>query len=280
MTATPHPSDEQRQIWNGAKGHAWVDAQEVLDRMFQPIETLLTESLDPARDGRVLDVGCGTGAITLAAARRLGASGHCTGIDISQPMIDAAAARARRDAVAARFLCADAETHPFETASVDVILSRFGIMFFADPVRAFTNLRRAARPGGRLQAAAWRSAAENPFMTTAERAAAPLLAKLPTPRPGAPGQFAFADAARVRRILAESGWSAIDIRPVDPVFTLPAAGLEEYATRLGPLGQILPEMDAPARARIVETVRAAFAPFVAGDQVRYTAACWLVSATA
>ena len=151
----------------------------------------------PPAGGRVLDVGCGTGSTTLAVARRLGAKGRCIGIDISEPMIAAARARAEREGTPASFIRADAQTHAFEPASFDMIISRFGVMFFDDSVRAFANLRRAAKQTPSLRFIAWRSAAENPFMTTAERAAAPLLPNLPARRPDAPGQFAFADRDRV-----------------------------------------------------------------------------------
>jgi hypothetical protein len=153
-------------------------------------------------------------------------------------------------------------------------------MFFDDPVRAFANLRRAARAGAALTFIAWRSATENPFMTAAERAAAPLLPNLPARRPDAPGQFAFADQGKVGRILEESGWSGIDIRPIDVPCTLPAQGLARYVTRLGPVGLILQEADERTRAEVSETVRAAFDPYVHGAEVRFTAACWMVGARA
>src|SRR6185312_14056783 len=143
--------------------------------------------------------------------------------------------RAERESAPARFLCADAQTYAFDAGSFDMIISRFGVMFFDDSVRAFANLRRAETKGAHLQAIAWRSAADNPFMTTAERAAAPFLPEMPARRPDEPGQFAFADNSRVHSILEKSGWSAIDIQPLDVVCTLPKRELEGYITRLGPL---------------------------------------------
>src|SRR4029453_15134155 len=139
----------------------------------------------------------------------LGANGTCTGIDISNPMIAAARARAEREGTPATFIVADAEDHPFEPASFDMFISRFGVMFFDDVVRAFANLRRAATDGAQLRFLAWRSPAENPFMTTAERAAAPLLPNVPARPPGGPGQFAFADQSRVHRFLEAGGWAQI-----------------------------------------------------------------------
>ena len=153
-------------------------------------------------------------------------------------------------------------------------------MFFKDSVRAFANLRRAATDEALLRFIAWRGPAENPFMTTAERAAAPLLPDLPVRRPDEPGQFAFADPDRIRRILAESGWAGIGIRPVDVSCALPESELVHYLTRLGPVGLALGGVDEQTRAHVIDTVRAAFDPFVQGTEVRFTAACWLVDAHA
>ena len=115
-------------------------------------------------------------------------------------------------------------------------------------------------------------------MTTAERAAAPLLANIPPRVPDEPGQFGFANAQRVRRILEGSGWSEIDIQPIDVVCTFPEKELTRYATRFGVLGRALPEVDEGTRARVVDTVRAAFEPYVHGAEVRYDAACWMIGA--
>ena len=279
--SAPNPGgDDQATLWNTTAGCAWVEAQETLDRMYQPIEDLLVAEVMGGSPRRVLDVGCGTGATTLAVARRLGAAGECVGADISAPMLDAARARAAREGMPATFVVADAETHPFEPASFDAILSRFGVMFFGDSVRAFANLWRAARSGAALRCVVWRSPDENPFSTAAERAATPLLPNLPPRVPDAPGQFGFANAHRVHDILAASGWTGIDLRPIDVECTLPASELERHATRLGPLGRVLQEADEATRARVIEAVRGAFEPFVHGAEVRYVAACWMVGARA
>jgi len=228
----------------------------------------------------VLDVGCGTGSTTLAFARALGAKGRCTGIDISGPMIAAARARAELESTAVSFIQADAQVYAFEPASFDVIVSRFGVMFFDDAVQAFTNLRLAARDGAELLFVAWRGAAENPFMTTAERAAVQFLPNIPARQPDAPGQFAFADQSRVYRILEASGWVGIDIQPIDVVCTLPEKELVRYLTLVGPVGRIVQEADDRTREQVVATVLPAFEKYVQGADVRFTAACWRVGARA
>ena len=268
----------QAALWNGPAGRSWVDAQALTDRVYGPFEHLLVDAVAAVSRGAVLDVGCGTGQTTAAVARRLGVDSRCTGIDISEPMIAAARARVERDGTPARFIRADAQDYAFEPASVDTIMSRFGVMFFDDPVRAFVNLRRAGTDDAALRVIVWRNAAQNQFMTTAERAAAPLLPNLPPRRPDGPGQFAFAEDGRVRGILEESGWTSIDIRPIDVECTFPEADLVPYLTRLGPVGLILQEADERTRARVVAAVRPAFDPYVHGADVRFTAACWMVEA--
>jgi SAM-dependent methyltransferase len=278
MSAVQKSEAEQTMQWGGRRGQTWVEAQELIDRLFQPFEEMLVEAVDAVAGRRVLDIGCGTGSATVAVARRLGAEGRSVGVDISEPMIAAARARAERERVPATFVCADAQTYAFEPASYDTIISRFGLMFFGDSVRAFANLRRAAKDGAALRAIVWRTAADNPFMTVAERAAAPLLPNLPVRKADEPGQFAFGDPQRVRDILERSGWSGIDLRPLDVDCTLPETDLVSYLARFGPVGVALQGADEPTRARVVDTVRAAFDPYVHGADVRFTAACWSVAA--
>jgi ubiquinone/menaquinone biosynthesis C-methylase UbiE len=280
MDTAQQNDNQQATLWNGLAGRAWVEMQEPLDKILKPFEDLLVEAVSRGPGGRVLDVGCGTGSTTLALARLLGAKGRSIGIDISDAMIAAARSRAERESTPASFICADAQAHAFEPASFDAIISRFGVMFFDDPIRAFANLRRAATDNAELRFVAWRSAAENPFMTTAERAAAPLLPNLPARQPDAPGQFAFANDRRVYTILEESGWAGIDIRPIDVACTLPEKELVPYMTRLGPVGRVLQQTDDRTRAQVIKTVRAAVDPYVRGAEVRFTAACWMVTAQA
>lgn len=278
MSGASQVYDEQAVHWNGRAGRSWVDQQELLDGMFRPMEELLVGTILQGGTDNILDVGCGTGGITLAAARRLGAGGTCVGMDISRPMIAAAADRAAREGLPAQFICADVQDHAFAPGGFDRIISRFGVMFFRDSVAAFRNLRFAVRPGGRMHFIAWRSPEENPFMTTAERAAAPLLDNLPArPRAG-PGQFAFADPQCVQAILVESGWTDVEMLAADLPCRLPRDQLVRYFTTLGPVGLALEGFGEAARSLVVEAVQPAFDPYVIGNEVRFMAACWSVTA--
>lgn len=278
MAATHRQDEDQAQRWNGSAGCAWVEAQQMLDRTLQPFEELLVAEVSASGARQVLDVGCGTGSATRAVARLVGAQGRCVGIDISEQMIAAARVIAEQEHAPATFVCADAQKHAFESPAFDLIMSRFGVMFFEDSVQAFANLRSACGEGASLRCIVWRSPAENPFMTAAERAAAPLLPNLPPRRPDAPGQFGFADDRRVHSILKESGWSEIDIRPIDVTCTLPEQELIRYGTRFGPVGIALQQADPQTRTRVAAAVRAAFDPYVHGAEVRFTACCWMVGA--
>ena len=280
MENRPTPANDQAALWNGPSGHAWVEAQETLDQMLRPFEELLLADMAAGSAQKVLDIGCGTGSTTLAVARALEPTGHATGIDISEPMLALARERAARAGAQATFVCADAQRYPFEPGAVDAIVSRFGVMFFDDAVAAFTNLRRAARPDAALRFVAWRSAAENPFMTTAEQAAAPLLPELPPRRPNAPGQFFFADRERVRAILTNSGWTDVAIEPADVTCEFPANALDAYLARLGPVGTVLRDADEATRARVTQAIRPAFERYIQDDVLRFTGACWLATARA
>ena len=162
MQTAQQTNEQQIALWNGSAGRAWVETQESLDRLFEPFENLLVEAVAARRAQRVLDVGCGTGSTTLAIARRLGTHGAAVGVDLSEPMIALAQTRAAAESAPPRFVCADAQRHAFEPASFDMIVSRFGVMFFDDSVRAFANLRRAAKPAADLNAIVWRGPQRTP----------------------------------------------------------------------------------------------------------------------
>lgn len=281
MTVAETPNREQTALWNEGSGHTWVEMNALLDRMLAPFETQLIGAAFPGEGRRVLDIGCGAGATTLAMARRLGPDGLALGVDISGPLVTAAKARASAEGLdQAAFVQADAQTYAFEPGEFDAVISRFGVMFFDDPEAAFANIRRALRPGGRLTFQAWRSPMENPFMIAAATAAAPFLPAMTPPQPDAPGQFGFADGGRVRRTLQASGWSDIEVSPLDLPNEVSESDLMAYVTRLGPAGAALRDADDALKAKVVEALELAFRPFVQRGAARFTSACWLVTARA
>jgi SAM-dependent methyltransferase len=281
MQQSAQTNTQQAALWNDGSGKAWVDLQPILDEVLAPFERLLVDAGYPGEGGSVLDIGCGAGATTLAMARRVGSSGRCVGLDISEPLVALARKRAHAEGAAnVEFVAGDAQTYAFPPGRFDAVVSRFGVMFFDDPVAAFANIRQAVKPGGRLAFVAWRSAAENDFMTTAARAAAPFLPPAPPSDPNAPGQFAFADRDRVRRILEQSGWSSVGVEEADVPCEISETNLMTYVTRLGPVGAALRETDPATAEKIKSALPAAFAHFVSGGRARFDAACWLVKALA
>lgn len=277
---SPTANRDQAAHWNATAGRTWAELQDLLDRVLEPFVEPVVAAAFPGPGGRVVDIGCGAGASTLAMARRLGPEGFALGVDISAPLVEAAKARAADAGLPAAFVQADAQTYPFESEAFDAAISRFGVMFFEDPEAAFRNIRRGLRADGRLAFAAWRSPAENPFMIAAAAAVGPLLPQFAVPPPGAPGQFAFADGDRVRRILDASGWRDVEVAPLDRVLSMPEADLMTYVTRMGPVGLALQDADESLRARVVQALEAAFRPMVRDGAATFDAACWLVTARA
>lgn len=265
--------------WDRA-GQVWVEHQALLDRLMAPIAEAVIDAAGPVNGEAVLDIGCGSGATTFAAAWRVGPTGRAVGVDISPALVELARRRAGEDEVeGVDFLLADAQTHIFQHG-FDAIISRFGVMFFPDPVAAFVNLRQALKPGGKLAFAAWRSPEENPLSLIPLQAAAPFLPELPRFEKDAPGRFAFADPDRVRTILAQAGWRAVEVAPMDTTSPLSFDELLTMSLRVGPLNPLLAQQDDAVRGRVLEAVAAALEPYVKDGVARMTSACWLVTATA
>ena len=272
-------NEAQITHWREQSGPGWVRGQDRMDRQLGPLGDLARERLAPEPGEAVVDVGCGTGQTTLQLADAVGPDGRVVGVDVSPPMLALARERAHgRDNVS--FLEADAQTHLFAPGSFDALYSRFGIMFFDDPVAGFANLGAAMRPGGRLSFVCWRPPEYNQFMTEGVRVIAPLIAPPPPPPPNAPGPYAFADADRVRAILTSAGWSSVEIDPQDTTI-LVAANLDEAIAGLqevGPTAGMLRDAPDSTRAEALDLLRASFGPRIAGDGLQASAAVWIVHA--
>ncbi|MBD0271483.1 MAG: methyltransferase domain-containing protein [Acetobacteraceae bacterium] len=280
------PNAAQVAYWNSPVSAGWLAEQERFDALFAPLTEAALDLAAPLPGERAVDVGCGCGATVLTLARRVGPGGGVLGLDVSERLVGRARERIAEAGLGAvaRVELADAALRPF-APEADLLFSRFGVMFFADPVAAFANLRRASRPdGGRMVFAAWRPLAENPWFSIPLRAARARVA-LPEeapPEPGAPGPFAFDDAERVRGILDAAGWRGVEIVPHDTVLRLAGPGQVEEAARgaarVGPLARALAGAGEEVR-RAAETAAAeALRPFDGPEGVSMPGAVWFVSA--
>ena len=272
-------NQDQIEYWNGRQGQNWARQQDYTDRILGHI----TEAFLPfaaAKPGeRVLDIGCGCGTTTFSFAQYVGREGNVAGVDISAPMLAVAQARAAASNADIPFIEADASTYDFQPV-FDLVASRFGVMFFADPVAAFRNIRNAVARNGRLAFVCWRAMEENGWAATPIKAARPLLPPQETPDPHAPGPFAFANGERVRAILAGAGFKDIHIEKFDGHMDM-AATIEEAAQHtmtIGPLSRAVAELDDTAKVKIREVVTDALKPYATPHGVRGPVACWLVRA--
>lgn len=272
-------NEDQIKFWNEKAGQNWTLLQARMDANMAAMGEAIVAFAQAGPGMAVLDVGCGTGATSLALA---GAGATVTGLDISKPMLELARERAAGAGLPITFIEADASAYPF-APDFDVIVSRFGVMFFDAPAQAFANLRKALKPGGRIAFICWRTPAENPWAVAPLMAAKPFLPEQPPPDPLAPGPFAFCDPGRIEDILGRSGFSAIRIEKYDGVMTLGTdlAATAAQTLQIGPLSRAVGEVDEATRARIVEAVRGALAEFIRPDgEIAPAAACWLVAAKA
>jgi SAM-dependent methyltransferase len=284
MSAAPIHADNaaQADYWNASAGQRWTDYQEHQDQVLRPVSDRLIAAVAPKPGDRVIDVGCGCGATTIDFAARVTPGGEVLGVDISEPMLGRARERAPQDQPI-RFERADATVYDFKPGAADLVASRFGVMFFADPARSFANLRKALKPGGRLAFACWREAKQNPFFILPLREASKHAPPLPETNPEDPGPFAFASEARVRQILKDAGFADIVLKPHDLELDIATGrGLEtavRAAMTIGPTSRMLDGQSEAVRAAVTADIRKALAAHARGDSVPLGAAIWIVTAT-
>jgi SAM-dependent methyltransferase len=275
------PNEPMVELWNTRSGQTWVRFQDQLDRQIDALGLATMDALAPRPGEAVLDIGCGCGQTSVELAGRVGQTGRVLGVDVSEPMLAVARERlAPTGSGEVEYLRADAQTTQFGARAFDAAFSRFGVMFFDDPVAAFANIRSAMKAGGRLAFLCWRSPVENPLMTAPMRAAAHLLPPASPGDPLAPGPFAFADPDRVRTILEGAGWSEVRLAPHDELSgAQPIADAIELALNLGPLGMALRE-NPDRREAVREVLDGALEPYARDGIVRMPTATWIVTATA
>jgi SAM-dependent methyltransferase len=284
MSAAPIHADNaaQSEYWNASAGQRWTDHQEHQDQVLGPVSDRLIAVAAPKPGDRVIDVGCGCGATTIDFAARVSPDGEVLGLDISEPMLARARERAPQN-LPIRFERADATVYDFEPNGADLVASRFGVMFFADPARSFANLRRSLKPGGRLVFACWREPKQNPWLILPLREAGKHAPPLPETNPEDPGPFAFANEARVGKILSDAGFADIVLEPHHLELDIAAGhGLDtavRAAMTIGPTSRMLDGQSEAVRAAATADIRKALAAQARGDSVPLGAAIWLVRAT-
>jgi SAM-dependent methyltransferase len=274
---------DQIAYWNGPGGQRWADRQQAQDILLKPIADTLIDRARPKAGERIIDVGCGSGATSIAFAQQVGSSGHVFGIDVSGPMLARARASAPKE-LPVDFELADATVYPFDPASFDLLASRFGVMFFAEPSRSFANLRKALRPSARLAFACWREPRENPFFMAPLQAVYKHVPKLPQQAPEDPGPFSFASEARVHRILGEAGFTGIAMEPHNLALDVAIGrGLDaavQSALEIGPASRALEGHPADVRAAATNSIREVLSTFAKGETVPLPASIWIVTARA
>jgi SAM-dependent methyltransferase len=289
MTPSPRdiahsgPNADQIEYWNETSGPKWVALADDLDRMIAPLGLRAMDAAAIAAGERVLDVGCGCGQTSLELVRRVGANGRVLGVDVSAPMLESARQRAsQRKGGRLEFMLADAQTAALERAAFDLLFSRFGVMFFADPVAAFSNLRRALVSGGRLAFVCWQPLQANPWMLVPLGAAAKHIPLPPPPPPGAPGPFAFGDAERVARILAQAGFAQVELEACEMPIRVGSGDLDSAVRFLlegaGPMSAALKDATGEVREKVAASVRAALEPFQRPGGVELPSATWIATA--
>jgi SAM-dependent methyltransferase len=273
---------DQQEYWNTVAGPRWVGLAGFVEKRVQKVNDLLLARSAVAPGEKVLEVGCGTGAATVPLAEAVGDTGEVVGIDISEPMLAGARERISHSGLRnITLLRADAQVHALGPNRFDLIASRFGVMFFADPVAAFRNLRGATRPGGRLCFACWAALEENrqwliPYEVVLRHLGPP------APKPlHAPGPLAFSDAEYLRSVLEGAGYRDIEIRRETP--DIIGAGPREeaeHALIMGPSGRLIEEKKPQESVRqlIKQQMTEAFAAYTKGKEMVLPSTIFLVTA--
>lgn len=278
--ATMDPSKPFRadQCWQDKSGEAWVAMQDRLDQQLDPFGRAALARLSPRPGERALDIGCGAGQTLLELGEAVGATGRVLGVDLSEPMIARARERiAEKGYAHVNVELGDAATHPFQE-TFDVVFSRFGVMFFSDPVAAFHHVRGALRPGGRLSFVCWQSMAKNAWASLLVQAVKPLIGTRDIPplfQPGKPGPFFLEDSLHVRRILTEAGFEAVETEPLERDLHLGGSmtldEAVEFSMKVGPAARILSEVESDLAPKLQLAIERALAPFATARGV------WLAS---
>lgn len=278
----PEPSANPVGIdyWNSQAGRNWVSLQTLISGILASVTAVSLAEAAPKQGEQVVDVGCGTGDTLLELAQAVGPSGAVLGIDVSEPMLDFAKHRASQaGSKNTSFVLADATTYGFEPRAVDLVFSRFGVMFFDHPTKAFANIRTGMKPGGRLVFACFRTMPECPWYRIPIQAALAHLPPQPAAAPDTPGMFSFADKARMQKILTDAGFGQFRAKAIDVPMHANLEQAMTFMTQVGPVTPMLARGSEAQREKAVTAVREALSTSIGKDR-ELGVALWLVSAVA
>ncbi|MEM9757289.1 MAG: class I SAM-dependent methyltransferase, partial [Pseudomonadota bacterium] len=266
------PNADQRHYWDKDTGGIWADEADAVEAAFGVFNPAILAAAGLRPGFHVLDIGCGNGALTRAAASAVGPDGAVTGIDVSDPMLTVArGAPPTPEAAPIIYLKADAQTHAFQPQAANAVVSRMGVMFFDEPVAAFANLRAAAAPNARFAAITWRRIPDATWFGIGVAAVTEVLGPPERPDPFAPGPMAFAETDRVTGILTEAGWQSASGAPV-PFKLRPGGGMDgtiDMMLRFSPAGRAVRDRpDEPAlRDAMIDALRRQLKPFSSANGV-------------
>jgi SAM-dependent methyltransferase len=276
LETTANP--QQAAAWDGDEGAFWVEHEDRFDAGIAALNPRFFAAAAIEPTDRVLDVGCGCGMTTRTAAR-LAWRGSALGVDLSARMLERARARSAAEGLRnVGFEHADAQVHPFPARAFDVVISRMGAMFFNDPIAAFTNLAAATEPNGRLALLVWQALEDNEWLV-AIRAAMADGRHLPTPPPDAPSAFALSDPARVRSILGDAGYHAIELQDLAEPMYLGDDAEDATGFVAAFAGWMMADLDDAGKQRALDALRATMVEHDTGLGVMLRSRAWIVTAT-
>ena len=268
---------EEDAIWGDLVSDPWVRHADAVDGHSAPFGAAAMDALEPLVGASVIDVGCGVGGTTWELATRVGPTGRVLGLDLSTPFVEGARLRGSADQVS--FVVGDASTIALDP--VDAVFSRMGVMFFAEPAAAFTNIRSFVRPGGALAFACWQDPFANPWMIVPVMATVPVLGAPQLPGPGEPGPFSLALPETIETVLGDAGWSDVEVTGLSVEQPFPAGDARGCAEVMSGLNPVLAAglRDHPERgAELLDAVTAALREYERDGEVVLPAAAWIVHA--
>ncbi len=274
-------NQDQKEFWNNQKGKIWISLENKIDSMFGPLGDEALKALAPASGENIIDIGCGTATTSLKLASLLGDKGSVTGVDISEPILAFARQKVKENSVSnIDFVLADAQNHDFGYESFDAIFSRFGLMFFEDPIAAFSNLLRGVKFGGRIAFVCWADRSANDWIEVSTSIASKFLELPPKSSPRDPGPFAFEDPLYLNKVLHDAGWNEISIGnySLTNIVGKNIKDAADFLSRMGPMSVPFENSEESLQRKIIHSLEESFSNYATRRGVEMHFSTWIVTA--